>query len=281
MVGSVSDMDWEGAVFSLRALAHYGVRVAAGVRVRRDTRWIVEEYNRPRRREEWRDDLSIDDLILGSTSREYVLLHDRLVWASERQVRHVLLENLRASVSRLVADNRTPTIVEVGCGTGRNLFFLAQQFPDAQLIGYELTEATVANARRRAVQFGGRVRVEQADVTSGRVLPSTFDVAYSVHALEQLGNRLDNALGEMARARRGVVFLEPCGELAPANARGLAMRLRLRNAGYLNGLYDRLVANGANIVVARRLGIGRNPLNETCHLVVDAPGAGSLTTNVE
>lgn len=64
----------------------------------------------------------------------------------------------RADLIKRVAALRTPTdILEIGCGTGRNLAQLAQRFPDARLTGLDLSADMLLRARRRLKPFGGRI----------------------------------------------------------------------------------------------------------------------------
>ncbi len=56
----------------------------------------------------------------------------------------------RDRLLRLVADRGQPQhILEVGCGTGKNLVRLRQLFPRAKLTGLDLSEAMLAQARRK------------------------------------------------------------------------------------------------------------------------------------
>jgi len=48
-------------------------------------------------------------------------------------------------------------ILEVGCGTGRNLAALARMFPRAQLTGVDLSGEMLAIARRKTAAYGSRV----------------------------------------------------------------------------------------------------------------------------
>lgn len=48
-------------------------------------------------------------------------------------------------------------ILEIGCGTGRNLVKLARRFPRAQIVGVDLSESMLAIARRKTAAFGERV----------------------------------------------------------------------------------------------------------------------------
>lgn len=50
-------------------------------------------------------------------------------------------------------------IVEIGCGTGRNLARLATLFPKARISGIDLSPEMLSIAALRTARFGGRVRL--------------------------------------------------------------------------------------------------------------------------
>jgi S-adenosylmethionine-diacylgycerolhomoserine-N-methlytransferase len=52
-------------------------------------------------------------------------------------------------------------ILEVGCGTGRNLVALARRFPRATITGVDLSGAMLAIARRKTAAYGSRVTLRQ------------------------------------------------------------------------------------------------------------------------
>lgn len=57
------------------------------------------------------------------------------------------------------------TVLEVGCGTGRNLIAVARRHPDARLYGLDISEAMLEQARRNVAQAGlsHRIMLAQAD----------------------------------------------------------------------------------------------------------------------
>jgi S-adenosylmethionine-diacylgycerolhomoserine-N-methlytransferase len=64
----------------------------------------------------------------------------------------------RAALVRRVAALRTPTrILEIGCGTGRNLLDLSRCFPNARLTGVDLSGDMLAKARQRLGTGAGQV----------------------------------------------------------------------------------------------------------------------------
>ena len=52
-------------------------------------------------------------------------------------------------------------ILEIGCGTGKNLLSLARHFPRAQITGVDLSDSMLAVARRKTASFGSRIRLVQ------------------------------------------------------------------------------------------------------------------------
>ena len=67
-------------------------------------------------------------------------------------------------------------VADVGCGRGRALIKLAQAFPQARYIGYDIFGPTIerATANARAAGVADRARFAQRDVSQG--LPEQYDV---------------------------------------------------------------------------------------------------------
>ncbi|MDD7911215.1 MULTISPECIES: class I SAM-dependent methyltransferase [Pseudovibrio] len=71
---------------------------------------------------------------------------------------------------RLLADLRAEpgeTILEMGCGTGRNLVKAARLYPQAKLYGIDLSEEMLATARKSVAKAGlsDRIQLAKADAT--------------------------------------------------------------------------------------------------------------------
>src|SRR5690606_17187147 len=64
-----------------------------------------------------------------------------------------------------LADPENGTVLEIGCGTGRNLVKAAEHYPDAKLFGIDISAEMLDTARRAAERAGieSRVRLERAD----------------------------------------------------------------------------------------------------------------------
>lgn len=62
------------------------------------------------------------------------------------------------------------TVLELGCGTGRNLALAAARYPDAQLFGLDISNVMLETAERRMHREGIAARLGQGDA-------SAFDAA--------------------------------------------------------------------------------------------------------
>jgi S-adenosylmethionine-diacylgycerolhomoserine-N-methlytransferase len=71
---------------------------------------------------------------------------------------------------RLIADLHPPaggTVLEVGCGTGRNIVKAALEYPDAGFFGFDISDEMLATAAQSVGRHGlrSRVRLAQGDAT--------------------------------------------------------------------------------------------------------------------
>jgi S-adenosylmethionine-diacylgycerolhomoserine-N-methlytransferase len=109
-----------------------------------------------------------------------------------------------------IAKPQPKRILELGCGTGKNLLHLAQRFPNAEIIGCDLSEAMLvraqANVRRKlSASEQARVRLSNADVTA---TPLQFDLIVCSYVLSMTGDQMALLLARLHRC------LTPTGRLA-------------------------------------------------------------------
>lgn len=161
----------------------------------------------------------------GGKGNLFVLGKDMLVFLPPNGLFSVYL----ATLAEVVAALEPTTVCEVGSGLGKNLIYLAPRFPETSFCGYELTTSGVAMARRlqqcdclppNLARLVGRndsemmVPIRRIGFFQGdaRSLPSpdkSFDLTFTVLALEQMWPILPQVLAEIHRVtRRHVVFLE-------------------------------------------------------------------------
>lgn len=70
-------------------------------------------------------------------------------------------------------------VADVGCGRGRGLVRLAEQYPASRFVGYDVFPPTIAAARANAeaAGVGDRVRFEHRDAAAG--LPEPYDLVFT------------------------------------------------------------------------------------------------------
>jgi SAM-dependent methyltransferase len=163
-------------------------------------------------------------------------LDGRVIIGGSEEVRRRILVHLEAEVRRVQA----ASVIEAGCGNGRNLLYLKSRMPDLTITGLDLSEPAVRLAREAASRYGLAGDFIQHDITAPWPVEKT-DVVFSVHALEQLPDTALQTLRVMrGHARKAVVLLEPLPDLWQGPV-GLAGRLRARfndrlPAGAFDGL---------------------------------------------
>lgn len=153
------------------------------------------------------------------------VIDGELVQGGEEQVRQRLLDRLGAAVEMYEASS----VIEVGSGTGRNLFFLKNRLPYLSITGLELSPTSVEAAREAAIRYGLDARFEICDITKPWPVDAA-DVVFSVHAVEQIPNSEPAIQAMIRHARKGVVLYEPLPDLW-SGLPGFAGRLR---ASYLD-----------------------------------------------
>src|SRR5690606_17091044 len=92
-------------------------------------------------------------------------------------------------------------IADVGCGHGVSTLLMAQAFPEAEIVGFDVHDKSVATARERAAASGlaERVRFEQASAQEfgggGYDLITFFDCLHDMGDPEAAARQ---ALGQLA-----------------------------------------------------------------------------------
>jgi SAM-dependent methyltransferase len=156
--------------------------------------------------------------------------------------------------------NEAQTILDFGCGPGILTTFYARQFPRALVVGLDRSSASIAEARKKAKEFGlENVRFEYLDMET-EPLVGTYECIVTTHALVQsefdrglpsqswrtfervrdhvqqseferrtgIGVRLDRLITAMSQAGRLIVF---------EKTRELARRVPIQRAFSSRGLH--------------------------------------------
>lgn len=92
------------------------------------------------------------------------------IYAWQRHIYDATRKYFLFGRDRLIATLDVPprgTVLEVGCGTGRNLIAAARRYPTARLFGFDISEAMLTTARASIERAGlsDRITLKQADAT--------------------------------------------------------------------------------------------------------------------
>lgn len=129
---------------------------------------------------------------LGGSLENYYRFHARIYDAT----RWSFLFGRTAILDLAAASRPEPArILEIGCGTGRNLDLLARRFPGAEITGVDISAAMLERARIRTAACGSRVRLRRqaylAPLDPGR----GFDLVLCSYALSMFNPGFAEAIG--------------------------------------------------------------------------------------
>lgn len=108
----------------------------------------------------------------------------------------------RDRIIELIAQQSQPQpqrILEVGCGTGRNLAALARRFPEAQITGLDLSNVMLDRAKRATARSGNRVELVRACYDRPLHESPQYDVVLFSYALSMFNPGWDTAMESAAR----------------------------------------------------------------------------------
>ena len=94
---------------------------------------------------------------------------------------------------------RPARILEVGCGTGRNLMALAKRVPKAQLTGLDLSGAMLAVARRKTAALGSRLTLVERAYAAPLDETRGFDLVLCSYALTMFNPGYEQAIAAAAQ----------------------------------------------------------------------------------
>lgn len=124
-------------------------------------------------------------------------------------VRQDLIELLR---SGHVTPDRFPRTIDLGCGTGANVVYLASIGFDS--VGVDFSGVAIRKARRRAIAAGVDARFVLGDLTAEKIdgLEGPFDFLVDFGTLDDLTGDARRAMAETITrlSRPGSKFLEYC-----------------------------------------------------------------------
>lgn len=93
------------------------------------------------------------------------------IYRTQRHIYDLTRKYYLLGRDRLIADLAPPPgglVLEMGCGTARNLIVAARRYPDARFLGFDISEAMLENARASVKRAGleQKIRLVQGDATA-------------------------------------------------------------------------------------------------------------------
>jgi SAM-dependent methyltransferase len=124
----------------------------------------------------------------GVGYEHYPRFHEVMAEDSGQTVLAALDEHILPLLGRdlLESLDRGIRVLDIGCGCGRALLHLAARFPASELVGYDLSQPSLEEAREDAKRAGLRnVRFEARDLTGfdTRAEPEAFDLVTAFDAI--------------------------------------------------------------------------------------------------
>jgi ubiquinone/menaquinone biosynthesis C-methylase UbiE len=154
---------------------------------------------------------------------------------------------LEAALDSLDASPRR--VLDLGTGTGRAAFLLAQRYPEAEVVGVDLAPAMLVEARKLTPpELAGRVRFEQADAERLSYPDASVD-------LVSLANMIPffPELGRVTAPGGAVVFSFSGGADTPIYVPPEVLRTELSRRGFTE-FADFAAGNGTALVARKPAG---------------------------
>jgi SAM-dependent methyltransferase len=153
------------------------------------------------------------------------------------------------------------SVLEIGCGAGRNLQLIQEMYPLVSLSGLDVSNQCIKESREAIPNI-------DFYCYSAEKIPlddNSIDIVLSVHALEQMNNILPRAIREICRvSRHGLLLFEPYYDFQ--NWFG---RMHNKRLFYPRNIPDLIREQGFEITVYRDLCFG-NPANRTGVLIASS-----------
>jgi hypothetical protein len=245
-----------------RKALNYLAMISIGRSLTRNNNRVMTEYDRPDRDIEWN---SLDTPWVAFHKGDTVIAQ----WA----------DGLRSSINILnlaINEIGASTIMEVGCGEGINVGFYSKLFPEQfdrlTWQGFDLAPERVNRAVGLFEQLSGHTNTKfwSGDATTKQVEPLSVDLAYSVHAIEQIEDGWKDAIAQMGKASKHVLLIEPFYE-----RKSIYGKLHSRYNGYFKGKISEVLDLGFELVREYPVEF-KDPFNPSTALLLKSVALESL-----
>ncbi|KPJ92969.1 MAG: hypothetical protein AMJ53_08310 [Gammaproteobacteria bacterium SG8_11] len=122
--------------------------------------------------------------------QHYYKSHSRIYDAT----RWSFLFGRKAIIEQLAVKTNPRRILEVGCGTGKNLGLLANRFSQAQIIGVDVSTDMLNVAKRKLNNLGSRITLLNQPYPLAQTTDQKYDVILFSYALSMFNPGWDAAI---------------------------------------------------------------------------------------
>lgn len=180
-------------------------------------------------------------LFRGPLRRQF----DRLAPGWEGRLGPEALAPLAAALERVEPPPRR--VLDLGTGTGKAARLAAQRFPQAEVVGVDLSPGMIEQARHLLPQeLAGRVTFAVADAAALPYGDGEFDLVLLLNMIPFAGE-----LARVTAPGGRVVFVSSLGPATPIYVDPATLRWQLSARGF--GDFDELAAGTGTAFLARRL----------------------------
>ena len=247
---------------------------------RRNQKLVLEEYDEGHFKEilqikSWKNFDNLFDFLFqyafspsnntNSSSQNYMFLDNKLCTVSAEEF-YKYRQIPFLTIIKQCTDPKE-TIVELGCGWGRNLFFLRGFNFKNKLEGYEFTKNGFESCKEVNEFFNCHIKFGRVDLTKELEIDISGKTVFTQKVLEQLKYDTEKVINNLIKAKpKQVIHIEPTYELYPNNIRGIASRLYIKLSDYQDSLLTTLKSfekeGKLKILDAHRLKFGAKPIYE-------------------
>lgn len=147
---------------------------------------------------------------MADTDTDTAAGHMDAIYRSQRHIYDLTRKYYLLGRDRMIAELNVPsggTVLELGCGTGRNLILAARKYPAARFHGIDISQEMLITARANVARAGqaDRVTLAQGDASSVDTMAAfgvaNFDRVFISYALSMIPPWRETAAHAMALAK--------------------------------------------------------------------------------
>jgi ubiquinone/menaquinone biosynthesis C-methylase UbiE/uncharacterized protein YbaR (Trm112 family) len=175
--------------------------------------------------------------------------------------------NYTNAIAKIFKSLNAKSFLEIGVGEATTILNVALKMSeDLSFYGFDISWSRIKYAEEYCKKKDARnIKLFVGDMFNAPLQDNSVDVVYTSHSIEPNGGREKDALQEIYRiARKYIILLEPCFELAKQKARE-----RMKSHGYITELQKTIKNLGYKVLEFRLFDFAANELNPTGLTIIE------------